>query len=69
MFDYQYLIVSGSSLILIIVGMCMKYKFNHCKFGNCCSIDNNDADLTNHSNNIEPIVLDLPGISGNLNKV
>ena len=66
MFDYQYLIVSGSSLILIIIGMCMKYKFNHCKFGYCCSIDNNDADL---ANNTDPIVIDLPGISGNLNKV
>ena len=69
MFDYQYLIVSGSSLILIIIGMCMKYKFNHCKVGNCCSIDNNDADLVNNTNNIDPIVLDLRGISGNLNKV
>ena len=67
MFDYQYLIVSGSSLILIILGMCMKYRFNHCKVGNCCSIDNNNTDLVN--SNIDPIVIDLPGISGNLNKV
>ena len=68
MFDYQYLIVSGSSLILIIVGMCMKYKFNHCKVGSCCSIDNDNTNLV-HNNNIDPIVIDLPGISGNLNKV
>lgn len=64
MFDYQYLIVSGSSFLIIILGICVKYKFSHCKLGSCCSIDNNNDD-----NNTNDHII-LPGIEGsNLNKV
>lgn len=66
MFDYQYLIVSGLSFFIIILGLCLKYKFSHCKIGSCCSIDNNNVDYDNNDN----IIVDLPGIESNhLNKV
>ena len=68
MFDYQYLIVSASSFLLLVLGICVKYKFSHCKMGSCCSIDNNnDINLDNNNNNDHIL---LPGIdSTNLNKV
>ena len=62
MFDYQYLIVSGSSFFILVLGICVKYKFSHCKFGSCCSIDN-DINIDNNHN--DHIILDLPGIESN----
>ena len=65
MFDYNYLILSASSFFIIILGICLKYKFSHCKLGSCCSIDND-----NNLDNNDHIVVELPGIEGNnLNKV
>lgn len=67
MIDFNYLILSGSSFFLIVLGICVKYKFSHCKLGTCCSIDNNN-DINKDTN--DTILIDLPGIAGNnLNKV
>ena len=63
MFDYQYLIVSGSSFFILILGISVKYRFSHCKIG-CCSIDN-DVNLENRIN--DDIIIGIPGAT--LNKV